>query len=65
MVELRTRISSQPLRFLEGDEATARDRLHKLVQIVRDVLKKHGTDAQHTAAAVVAVLNQVLRPFTA
>lgn len=65
LVELRTRISTQPLHFLDGDEATALDSLYKLFEIVRDVLKKHGADAQQTAALVVAVLNQVIRPFTA
>ncbi|MCL4205574.1 MAG: hypothetical protein KJ000_24095 [Pirellulaceae bacterium] len=65
LVELRTRISTQPLHFLDGDEATALDSLYRLFQIVRDVLKKHGADAQQTAAVVVAVLNQVIRPFTA
>ena len=55
LIELRTRISTQPLHFLDGDEATALDSLYQLFQIVRDVLKKHGSDSQYTAAVVVAV----------
>jgi len=64
-VELRTRITTQELHFLDGDESTALDSLYKLFQLVRDLLKKHGPECHRTAALIEAVLNQIVRPFTA
>lgn len=64
-VELRTRISTQPLHFLDGDEGTALDSLYKLFQIVRDLEKKHGADSFQTSTLTNLVLNVVLRPVTA
>jgi len=39
-VELRTRITTQRLRYLDGDEAMALDSLVKLFQIVREVCRE-------------------------
>ncbi|MEQ9411261.1 MAG: patatin-like phospholipase family protein [Fuerstiella sp.] len=64
-VELRTRISSQPLHFLSGDEVTALDSLYSLFKTIRDLQKKQGPDAFHTACFTNIVLNSVIRPVTA
>ncbi len=64
-VELRTRISTQPLHFLSGDEATALDSLYRLFQIVRDLEKKHGVGGVVCASLVNFVLNSDIRPITA
>ena len=64
-VELRTRISTQPLHFLSGDEATALDSLFRLFQIVRDLEKKHGVAACVPASLTNVILNSDIRPITA
>ncbi|MEZ6031990.1 MAG: patatin-like phospholipase family protein [Planctomycetaceae bacterium] len=64
-VDMRTRISTQPLHFLSGDEATALDSLYRLFQIVRDLEKKHGVDALVAASITNVVLNSDIRPLTA
>jgi hypothetical protein len=66
-VELRTRISTQPLHlhFLSGDEATALDSLFRLFQIVRDLEKKHGVGGFVSASLTSFVLNSDIRPVTA
>lgn len=64
-VELRTRISSQPLHFLSGDEVTALDSLYSLFNTIRELQKKHGANAFYTASFTNVVLNSVIRPVTA
>lgn len=64
-VELRTRITTQRLHYLDGDEATALDSLVRLFQIVREVCRKAGPDAAVAMGVADLLLNQVLRPTTA
>lgn len=64
-VELRTRISSQPLHFLSGDEVTALDSLYSLFQTIRELQKKHGPNGFYTASFTNVVLNSFIRPATA
>ena len=64
-VELLTRITTQPLPKEHGDEQTALDSIYSIFAITRDVLKKHGRDAEEFAKIAIVVLNQVIRPFTA
>lgn len=64
-VELRTRITTQRLRYLDGDEATALDSLVKLFQIVREVCRKAGPQAPLSLQLADLLLNRVLRPITA
>ena len=64
-VELLTRITTQPLPKEHGDEQTALNSVFSLFSITRDVLKKHGRDAEEFAKIAIVVLNQVIRPFTA
>ena len=64
-VELLTRITTQPLPKEHGDEQTALNSVFALFALTRDVLKKHGRDAEEFAKIAIVVLNQVIRPFTA
>jgi len=64
-VELRTRITTQRLHYLDGDEGAALDSLVKLFQIVRDVCRKHGSAAAVTTAVADLMLNHSLRQLTA
>jgi hypothetical protein len=64
-VELLTRITTQPLPKEHGDEQTALNSVFALFSLTRDVLKKHGRDAEEFAKIAIVVLNQVIRPFTA
>jgi hypothetical protein len=64
-VELLTRITTQPLPKEHGDEETALKSVFALFAITRDVLKKHGRDAEEFSKIAIVVLNQVIRPFTA
>lgn len=64
-IELLTRITTQPLPKEHGDEQTALNSVFAIFGLTRDVLKKHGRDAQEFAKIAIVVLNQVIRPFTA
>ena len=64
-IELLTRITTQPLPKEYGDEKTALNSVFALFAITRDVLKKHGRDAEEFSKIAILVLNQVIRPFTA
>ena len=44
-VELITRITTQPLKNDEGDEATALESVHSLFAITRNILKEKGKNA--------------------
>ena len=64
-IELLTRITTQPLPKEHGDEQTALNSVFALFALTRDVLKKHGRDAEEFSKIAIVVLNQVIRPFTA
>ena len=64
-VDLRTRITTQRLHYLDGDEGAALDSLVKLFPIVRDVCRKHGSAAVVTLAVADLMLNHSLRELTA
>lgn len=64
-VELVTRIVTQPLPAGQGVEASALASLHALFAISRDIMKRHGREAEAFARVNVAVLNHLLRPFLA
>ncbi|QWR78623.1 hypothetical protein [Candidatus Magnetomonas plexicatena] len=64
-VELLTRITTQPLDPVHGDEKTALDSVFSLFAITRQVLKNHTKDCAEFAKIAIVVLNQVVRPFTA
>ncbi|HIF00287.1 MAG: patatin-like phospholipase family protein [Fuerstiella sp.] len=64
-IEMRTRITTQELHFLDGDEETALTSVFHLFQLCRDLLKQNGADCRHTATITESVLNRVVRPLTA
>ena len=64
-VELRTRITTQRLHYLDGDEATALDSLVSVFRTVREVCRKSGPGAAVSLGVADVMLNQLLRPITA
>jgi hypothetical protein len=64
-VELRTRITTQRLHYLDGDETTALESLVRLFAIVREVCRTAGPTASVATDVADLLLNQVLRPLTA
>lgn len=46
-VELITRITTQPLEDVMGDEETALTSVHQLFPITREILKKKGYNAEN------------------
>ncbi|MEO5360186.1 MAG: hypothetical protein H7843_07015 [Nitrospirota bacterium] len=64
-VELLTRITTQPLDAIHGDEKTALESVFSLFAITRQVLKNHTRNCAEFAKIAIVVLNQVVRPFTA
>ncbi len=54
-----------PLPKEHGDKQTALNSVFALFVLTRDVLKKHGREAEEFAKIAIIVLNQVIRPFTA
>lgn len=64
-VELLTRITTQPLMEEHGDEATALESIHKLFDLSRGVIKRHGRLCIEFSKIAIVILNQRIRPFTA
>lgn len=64
-VELITRITTQPLDDMRGDEETALTSVYQLFPITREILKRKGYNAENFSKVAVVVLNQIIRPFTA
>ena len=64
-VQLITRITTQTLNPEDGDEKTALDSVYSLFKTTRDILTEKGRKAQNFSKIAVAILNQVVRPFTA
>ena len=63
-VELTTRITSQTLHYRSGSEETAAGSVHSLFATTRKLLDDHA-DAAAFERVALALLNQVLRPYTA
>ncbi len=64
-VELLTRITTQPLPDEYGDEETAIESVHKLFELTREVIKRHGRLCNEFTKIAIVILNQKIRPFTA
>lgn len=64
-IELLTRITTQPLPKIHGDEATALESVYKLFNLTREIIKKHGRECFEFTKIAIVVLNQIVRPFTA
>ena len=63
-VELITRVTTQPLSDLEGDEQTALQSIHSLFDIIRGILKAYGKNATSFTPTAIILTNKLLRPFT-
>ncbi len=64
-IELLTRIATQQLPKENGDEATALEGVHKLFELTREIIKRHGRECIEFTKIAIAILNQIVRPFTA
>jgi hypothetical protein len=63
--ELRTRITVQPLHYMQGDEETALQSLADLFKLSREIIRQAGPQARHFATLTTFALNRVVRPVTA
>jgi hypothetical protein len=63
-VELVTRVTTQPLDQVYGDEAAALTSVHTIFESTREVLRKNGVRCYQFSRIAVLMLNQVVRPFT-
>ncbi len=63
--ELRTRITTQPLHYMHGDEASALTSLVDFFKLAREKVRSYGPEARACSTLVVFTLNSVIRPFTA
>jgi len=64
-VELLTRITTQPLSDVHGDEKNALSGVHSIFSTTRDVIKRNGRHCIEFTKIAVIILNQKIRPFTA
>lgn len=64
-IELLTRITTQPLSRVDGDEETALQSVYSLFGLTRSIIKSHGRDCREFTKIAIVVLNQIIRPFTA
>lgn len=64
-IEMLTRVSTQYLDPLEGDEKAALESIHQLFGLTRIIIKHHGRDCLEFTKLAIIVLNQIIRPFTA
>jgi len=64
-IELLTRITTQPLNSIDGDEKTALASVHSLFGTTREIIKRNGRHCIEFTKLAVVVLNQIIRPFSA
>lgn len=64
-IEMLTRVSTQYLDPKDGDEETTLQSIHKLFDLTRNIIKKHGRECIEFTKIAIIVLNQIIRPFTA
>ena len=64
-IELLTRITTQPLTDVYGDEETALKSIYSIFSLTRDVIKNNGRHCIEFTKIAIIILNQVIRPFTA
>jgi len=64
-IELETRITTQILDDNAGDEETALTSVYNVFTRTRELLIKQGREAKFCTPVALAMLNCVIRPFTA
>ena len=63
-VELITRITTQNLSDVDGNENEALESIYYLFSLTRDILKRYGKRCKEFSKVAIIVLNQIIRPFT-
>lgn len=63
-VELITRVTTQPLPAGSGDECAALQSIYSLFGTTRGIVREGGPETSNLGVVAMAVLNQVVRPFT-
>lgn len=63
--QLRSRITTQPMRFIDGDDAAALKSVYELFKLVRETVAEYGPECQLTASVAFHMLNDDVRWFTA
>ncbi|MDR0220165.1 MAG: hypothetical protein LBI54_02035 [Lachnospiraceae bacterium] len=64
-VELQTRVTTQCLPHDAGDEKTALDSVYSIFKTTREILIKNGRESKFCTPVALAMLNSVIRAFTA
>lgn len=64
-IELLTRITTQPLDDMHGDEKAALDSIYNLFPLTRQIIKNNTRNCTEFTKIAIVVLNQIIRPFTA
>ena len=64
-IELLTRITTQNLEDIHGDEKTALTSVYKIFELTREIIKKYKRDCIEFSKIAIVILNQKVRPFTA
>lgn len=64
-IELLTRITTQSLEDMHGDEKTALTSVYNIFELTREVIKNHKRDCIEFTKIAIIILNQKIRPFTA
>ena len=63
--QLRSRIITRPLPYLDGEEKAALDSVHSLFACTRELSKSGGLEARRFSDIVWAFMNEDVRPVTA
>ena len=64
-IEMLTRVATQDLAAIHGDEKSALESVYSLFPTTRAIIKDTGRDCIEFTKIAVVVLNQKIRPFTA
>lgn len=64
-IELSTRIITQPLDEMSGDNLAALDSVYEIFDLTREILKKYNRSCIEFSKLAIPILNQIIRPFTA
>jgi hypothetical protein len=63
-VEMITRVATQHLVPVHGQDRAALESIYQLFPLTRDIIKKNGRYCINFTRIAVVVLNQMVRPFT-
>lgn len=63
-IEMLTRITTQNLDKMDGDEKAALTSIYSLFGTTRDIIRRHGRKCGEFSKIAIIVLNHIVRPFT-